>query len=585
MKKTQNVSVKLLLLTACLCLIGFTGHAQHANAEKKATVKTLKLSKTQYVLKKGNKVKLKAQISPKNAKKTKVVWRSSNSKCLRVNSKGVVTAKAKKGNAVITAKAGKKKATCKITIGKPVKKLKASNMALQLGETKKLKVTISPTKATIKKLAYKSSNSSVVRVNKNGMLQARKEGNATITIWAKDCMKVSKKVNITVTGTDTPPSDSTQSTVPSTPPSESVKTGALSGIVKAKQGNSELEALANARVIVYDQEKKAGEATTSAEGTFLITDLDCSKTYRLSIEKDGFKTLEIENISIRAGETTTLSENGTLALLSKSVALISENTNVAIISEDIVTAPSDLAIADILEVLKNPEGGTVTIIDNESTQLQVVSEDGIESKNYILQLVDRASALAEGTDYTIDYAKETLQVASTVETGVKYRFGKDSDWIELSKETDCNAYKTISLTDALAQEATLYICRSKQANQPFDALITEIELKRQTLTRALYYQISCLAGLRYGLESGVLNKEYNMYLSTSTITDYSQIPENDIIKITYTGIDEAGTYYESSTNYSHVYIQKAATDSEFASAWVKAEYQSRDNEFDIDDIP
>ena len=117
-------------------------------ATKKVAVKKVTTNYTQYVMKKGQKLQLKATISPKNAKTT-LKWKTSNKKVATVSSKGVVTAKAKKGKATITVTAGKKKATCKITIGTPVKKITASNMLLTVGKTAKIKTTISPKTATV----------------------------------------------------------------------------------------------------------------------------------------------------------------------------------------------------------------------------------------------------------------------------------------------------------------------------------------------------------------------------------------------------------------------------------------------------
>lgn len=165
---------------------------------KKVAVKKVTLNYTQYVMKKGQKLKLKATVAPKSAKVT-LKWKSSNKKVATVNSKGIVTAKGKKGSATITVTAGKKKATCKITIGTPVKKITASNLKLEVGKSAKINASISPKKATVKKLTYKSNNTSVAKVNTKGKVTAVKEGKAKITITAADCNKVKKTITVTVT--------------------------------------------------------------------------------------------------------------------------------------------------------------------------------------------------------------------------------------------------------------------------------------------------------------------------------------------------------------------------------------------------
>ena len=80
-------------------------------------VKSLKLNKKKLKLSKGKKYKLEVTIKPTSAKDTPLVWKSSNKKVARINSKGVVRAKGK-GKCTITVmtKDGKKKATCKVAV-------------------------------------------------------------------------------------------------------------------------------------------------------------------------------------------------------------------------------------------------------------------------------------------------------------------------------------------------------------------------------------------------------------------------------------------------------------------------------------
>lgn len=174
--------------------------AKAASADK--TVKKITLNRTQYVLKKGQKVKLKATFKPTKAK-TKLKWQSSNKKIATVNAKGVVKAKAAKGKATITVKAGRKKATCKITIGTPVRKIEASDLKLTEGESAKIKVSVTPKRATVRTLTYKSNNSKIAKVNKQGKVMAVKAGTAKITITATDREKVKRVIKVTVGATST----------------------------------------------------------------------------------------------------------------------------------------------------------------------------------------------------------------------------------------------------------------------------------------------------------------------------------------------------------------------------------------------
>ena len=88
MKKRILLGISILLM-AVLAV-----NLQYAPSQAaKKNVKSVKLNYTEYTLKKGKKLKLKATISPKKAKKSKIVWKSSKKKIATVTQKGVVKAK------------------------------------------------------------------------------------------------------------------------------------------------------------------------------------------------------------------------------------------------------------------------------------------------------------------------------------------------------------------------------------------------------------------------------------------------------------------------------------------------------------
>lgn len=195
-KECRKIGTLLLILLVLINSIPVQTQA----AAKKAAVTKVKLNKTQYVLKKGEKIKLKASVSPAKAKlSAKMKWKSSNKKVVSVTQKGVVRARAKKGTAKITVKAGKKKASCKITVGIPVKKITASDYNMFTGETAKLKASVLPQKASVQKLTYKSNTPEIAAVDAKGNVTAKKQGTAKITLVAADRGKIKKTVTVTVT--------------------------------------------------------------------------------------------------------------------------------------------------------------------------------------------------------------------------------------------------------------------------------------------------------------------------------------------------------------------------------------------------
>ena len=157
-------------------------------AAAKTNKETISLNKSVYTLKKGKTVKLKAVLN-KAAKRKGVKWSSSNRKVATVSKNGKVTAK-RKGKAAITAtvKGTSVKARCKITVGTPVSRvtLNRKSLTLKTGQSFSLKTSISPKKASVKKVNYKSSNKRVASVSKKGVIQAVSAGTVKITATAAD---------------------------------------------------------------------------------------------------------------------------------------------------------------------------------------------------------------------------------------------------------------------------------------------------------------------------------------------------------------------------------------------------------------
>lgn len=599
--KCKRILLSVAAVIGALCFGALPlGQEKNAMAAKKPQVKQIQLSKKQYVLKKGKSVKLKAAILPKSARKTKVIWRSSNTKLLRVNGKGVVKAKGKKGSAVISAKAGKKKTTCKITIGKPVTKLQANGVKIQVGQKQQISVSVFPKKASVKKLCYESNRPDLVSISKSGTVQGKKKGSAVITIWAADCMKVSKKIKVVVSekeeknnqqaaneeknpSQDEGKDETGDTTVTPTPSVEETATGNLAGIVKGKQNSTEVSGLEDAEVIVYQEKEKISTVKTAAEGKFNIAGLDCGREYTVVIQKEGFRSLEIENVSVKKDSTTELSETGILTLLSQSVKLMTNNEDMVKITEEGVKIPEDMESQEFLTVLYNPEGGNVSF--TEDNLIQVQAEDATIVKTYQIQFVQRDKALVSGTDYTIDTAAETLQVSSQVDGDVEYRLEGDTLWKKLIRISDTNEFEGISLQEALDQGLSLIIRKAKGEEEEFPSGEAVVVLTRPEKPSVKYYKQDSTNGYRYGVDVGQLNQTYEMYLSTTKIEDFSQIEESQIHSLLLTGKDEDGTFYECEESYSYVYIRIPSTENTFASEWVEAEYNSRDNEFNFDDIP
>lgn len=147
-------------------------------------------------------IKLTASINPSNTTQSKTLtWKSSNNKIATVDKNGVVKG-IKAGTANITVKTSNgKTATVKVTVKKatPIKsvKLNKKSAKLELSKTLQLKATINPSGTTDSKtLTWKSSNTKVAVVDKNGKVTAKGAGTSTITVKTSNGKTAKCKVTV-----------------------------------------------------------------------------------------------------------------------------------------------------------------------------------------------------------------------------------------------------------------------------------------------------------------------------------------------------------------------------------------------------
>lgn len=127
---------------------------------------------------------------------------SSNAKIVSVDDKGVMTAKAA-GNVHITVTAADgQTAVCDVRSIVAAKKISFSHaksgLKLKKGQTKKLQVSFTPSKATVKTLKWSSGNPNVVKVFQSGKIKALKKGTAVITATTTDGTNLKIQIKIKV---------------------------------------------------------------------------------------------------------------------------------------------------------------------------------------------------------------------------------------------------------------------------------------------------------------------------------------------------------------------------------------------------
>ena len=151
----------------------------------KVSVKSITLDKTELTLTlKSEPQKLKLTFDPVDSETTTgLTWESSDEKIVKVSKDGVVTAVGI-GSSTITAKIQGKTAKCEVRVLAPLESIQLDKASADLkkGETVDLNVKVNPVYTTDDKtVTWKSSNTNVATVDKNGKVTAVDAGEATIS--------------------------------------------------------------------------------------------------------------------------------------------------------------------------------------------------------------------------------------------------------------------------------------------------------------------------------------------------------------------------------------------------------------------
>ena len=172
------------------------------------SVSRVRLDESSLTLAPGETAQLTATVSPDDASDQSVSWSSSDEKVATVSGSGKVTAVAAgEAEITVTTTDGGKTDTCTVTVtgessgssesesgssssegGEKVTgvTLDRESLALQVGSAQQLEATITPDNAGNTGLSWSSSNDKIASVDADGVVEALKAGEATITVTTKD---------------------------------------------------------------------------------------------------------------------------------------------------------------------------------------------------------------------------------------------------------------------------------------------------------------------------------------------------------------------------------------------------------------
>lgn len=313
---------------------------------------------------------LVATLQPEDAKQVKLIWTSSDESILTVDENGNIKA-LKEGTATITVTTedGKFSASCKVVVSNEsvaVERVEISGaQEVNVGETIKLNATIYPDNATNKELIWKSSNSYVAKVDKNGNVTGLKAGKVTITVKTVDG-GYEAKYTITVKSESNNSNPSTQSNIE--PSSVNIsgardmtvgETGKLNATISPNNANSKTRltwSSSNSNVVTVDSNgniKAVGEGsatitvtTENGKTTSVTINVKSNIVHVTDITITGPKTVYVgESIKINATVSPSNATNSkiTWSVDKTSIATIDQNGNLKGVSSGtvIVTATAD----------------------------------------------------------------------------------------------------------------------------------------------------------------------------------------------------------------------------------------------------
>lgn len=137
---------------------------------------------------------LTAVITPANTEITISIWESNYTKVAKVDTNGVVTARAE-GEAVITLTTNIGSAQCVVNVQSGTLTINKEAIECNVYETTQLTVTKPEHKATAK-VSWKSSNSAVASVDSKGNVTGVAAGNAVITASVSGCKPVECSIKV-----------------------------------------------------------------------------------------------------------------------------------------------------------------------------------------------------------------------------------------------------------------------------------------------------------------------------------------------------------------------------------------------------
>lgn len=388
-------------------------------------VTEVRLDKSEVSLKKGETLKLEAEVLPEDATNKTVHWTSSREAVATVED-GLVTAVSPGEADIFVTTDGGLYATCAVTVEEPVSGIVLNKEALLLkvGRTETLTATVSPENATNKRITWTSTKENVATV-KDGQVTAVGVGTTTIAAITDDDGKTAT-CTVTVEA-DTAPAISLSSsainvsiggtaslTANVTPAGQTVtwlSSNTSLATVDAAGTTVTVRVPFNARVgssCTITATVGTGEDTRTAECRINVVDMSLS--------------LSQTNLSMTTGKTSSLSVSGIPSGASYTVSWQSSNTSVVTVSSATTTNNNAITLTArsvgraTITVTPKVNGKTYSNLTCTVTVINAALADVTYTTSAGVPVAFNAdhfnTAVTNSTGYSLNYVRFTLPATS-----------------------------------------------------------------------------------------------------------------------------------------------------------------------------
>lgn len=152
-------------------------------------LKAIALTKDTILINAGEVKTVNVTLTPLNSDKSTLVWKSSDTTILSVSNTGIITAK-KQGGAIVSVRSqnGALTTFCLVSVLPQLKAIALSKDTVQMnaGDVKSINVTLTPLNSDKSTLVWKSSDTTILSVNNTGIVTAKKQGVAIVSVRNQD---------------------------------------------------------------------------------------------------------------------------------------------------------------------------------------------------------------------------------------------------------------------------------------------------------------------------------------------------------------------------------------------------------------